>query len=58
MTLISLNPFTEEVNGEFQAMDYAQCEKAAEAARGCLWTVGERLRWPKGPNGSGRPVKC
>ena len=33
MTLISLNPFTEEVNGEFQSMDHAQCEKAAEEAR-------------------------
>lgn len=33
MKLISLNPFTEEVNAEFDAMGYAQCEKAAEEAR-------------------------
>lgn len=33
MKLISLNPFTEEVNGEFQPMDYTQCERAAQEAR-------------------------
>jgi len=37
MKLTSLNPFTEEVNGEFDAMDYAQCEKAAEDAKAAFF---------------------
>lgn len=53
MKLVSINPYTEEINGEFEAFAFDRCEAAVSRARSALpaWqrlSVAERLGFLKG----------
>jgi succinate-semialdehyde dehydrogenase / glutarate-semialdehyde dehydrogenase len=49
MKIVSINPYTEEINGEFEALTFDQCDAAVKRARNALpaWeslTVAERAK--------------